>query len=110
MAGEACFSPFHFLRLFKNIYGRTPHQYLTYVRITHARKLLAAGKPVQDTCYAVGFESVSSFTSLFKKQTGHTPAAYMIRQQLRQAAIRKAPLQFVPGCFAGAYGWAKKQF
>ena len=110
MAGEACFSPFHFLRLFKSIYGKTPHQYLTHVRMMHARRLLAAGSSVQDACFSVGFESVSSFTGLFKKLTGVAPSIYVTKQRLRQAAIRKAPLQFIPGCFAAAYGWKEKQF
>ena len=33
ISDEACFSKFHFIRLFRNIYGKTPHQYLTTVRI-----------------------------------------------------------------------------
>ena len=40
IAAEAWFSKFHFLRLFKLLYGRTPHQYLTGVRIKKARQLL----------------------------------------------------------------------
>ena len=45
IADEACFSKFHFVRLFKSIYGRTPHQYLTDVRVSNAqRELLADGR------------------------------------------------------------------
>ena len=76
MAASACISKYHFIRLFKNTYGRTPHQYLTAVRIAEAKSLLRAGWPVVDVCVAVGFDSVTSFTGLYKKITGATPAAF----------------------------------
>src|SRR5689334_15724931 len=67
IADEAFFSKFHFIRLFKTTYGKTPHQYLTAVRIDHARLLLQNNNSVSETCFAVGFESLTSFTGLFKK-------------------------------------------
>jgi AraC-like DNA-binding protein len=30
---EASFSKFHFTRLFRQVYGRTPHQYLVHVAL-----------------------------------------------------------------------------
>src|SRR5262245_34952748 len=67
IAEEACFSKYHFIRLFKSVYGQTPHQYLIDVRIQRAKLLLQTSAPVSSICFAVGFDSVSSFTSLFKK-------------------------------------------
>src|SRR6188474_2348710 len=64
ISDDALFSKFHFIRLFKKVYGKTPHQYLTSVRIENAIKLLKAGQTVSDACYAVGLESLSSFGSL----------------------------------------------
>ena len=46
IADEACFSKFHFVRLFKEIYGRTPYQYLTDVRIEKAKAYLEEGQTV----------------------------------------------------------------
>src|SRR5882724_4456031 len=40
IADEAIFSKFHFIRQFKQIYGKTPHQYLVSVRIAQAKYLL----------------------------------------------------------------------
>jgi len=37
---QASFSKFHFIRVFKKIYGKAPHQYLSYVRIGKAKELL----------------------------------------------------------------------
>jgi AraC-like DNA-binding protein len=76
LSGKAFFSKFHFIRLFKKNYGRTPYQYLTEVRIVNAKKFLKSGMPVIDVCVSVGFDSVTSFTRLFKKITGSTPAAF----------------------------------
>jgi AraC-like DNA-binding protein len=73
IADEAYFSKFHFIRLFKNIYRRTPHQYLIFVRIEKAMELLKAGGTVSEVCYAVGFESLGSFSGLFKRTVGKRP-------------------------------------
>src|SRR6187200_560356 len=79
ISDEAYFSKFHFIRLFKSIYGKTPHQYLIRVRIENAKLLLTRDTPVSDVCFAVGFDSVSSFTGLFKKVVGTTPSTYQQR-------------------------------
>jgi AraC-like DNA-binding protein len=108
IADEAYFSKFHLLRKFKKTYGRTPHQYLVYVRIEKASQLLKSGQSVSEVCYAVGFESLSSFSGLFKRVMGVTPSAYLLQHQKTKAQLAAAPLQFVPGCFAQKYGWLKK--
>lgn len=108
IADEAYFSKFHFIKQFKNIYHRTPHQYLMHVRIEKARDLLNAGNPVADVCYAVGFESLPSFSGLFKRVTGMSPSVYLAQQRQLKAQIVAAPLAFIPGCFAQKNGWLKK--
>ncbi|MBI5372968.1 MAG: helix-turn-helix transcriptional regulator [Sphingobacteriales bacterium] len=105
ISDEAYFSKFHFIRLFKKIYGRTPHQYLISVRMEKAMELLKAGIPVSSACMAVGFESLSTFSGLFKRVNGVTPSAYLARQQELKAQMARSPLDFVPGCFAGNNGW-----
>jgi AraC-like DNA-binding protein len=108
IADEACFSKFHFIRLFKAIYGKTPHQYLTKVRIDHAMKLLEENHSIKETCFSVGFDSISSFTGLFKKYVQLTPTAYQQQYLQRQDQMQKLPLQFIPNCFAVQKGWAEK--
>lgn len=76
MAVEAHFSKFHFIRLFRSLYVVSPYQYLITVRIENAKRLLQQNICVTDVCFSVGFDSVPSFTLLFKKMTGHTPAAF----------------------------------
>jgi AraC-like DNA-binding protein len=108
ISDEAFFSKFHFIRLFKQIYGKTPHQYLTSVRIQQAIRLFEKSHPVAAVCNAVGFESSSAFGSLFKRMVGQTPSAFLQEQQQKKAQILETPLKFVPGCFAYQHGWDKK--
>jgi AraC-like DNA-binding protein len=108
IADEAHFSKFHFIRLFKSIYGKTPHNYLTQVRINNAQLLLTKNMSVAEVSFSVGFDSTTSFTGLFKKVTGVTPSTFQRQQQMRKMVITSNPLVAVPNCFAETYGWTKK--
>lgn len=99
IADEACFSKFHFVRLFREIYGRTPHQYLTDIRVRRAQELLAQGATIARACYSVGFKSISSFTGLFNRRVGVTPAAFQKAQLGRSKDMSERPVKFVPNCF-----------
>jgi len=107
IADEAYFSKYHFIGLFKKIYCKTPHQYLTYVRIERAKDLLQTKTLVSEVCSAVGFDSISSFTNLFKRLVGQTPSAYQMHQHTIKLDIVRAPLKYVPNCFAEKHGWTK---
>ena len=106
ISGEACFSKFHFVRLFKSIYGRTPHQYLTDVRIRNAKELLKNGDTVAKACFSVGFDSISSFTGLFRRRVGFTPAAFQRAELEKREDIAARPVKFVPNCFVEKHGWS----
>jgi AraC-like DNA-binding protein len=107
IADEAFFSKFHFIRQFKKIYGKTPHQYLQSVRIEQAKQLLDAGVSVLDVSMLVGFESPTSFSGLFKRLVGTSPSSYQAYRQLRKMQLSNAPLTFIPNCFAETRGWKK---
>jgi AraC-like DNA-binding protein len=86
MAAEACLSPHHFLRLFKFAYLETPHQYLTSRRIERARALLSTtDAPISEICTKVGFDSLGSFSWLFRRRVGTPPENY--RKQTRGERI-----------------------
>lgn len=105
ISDEAFFSKFHFIRLFKTIYRKTPHQYLTSVRIERSLQLLRAGKPVTEVCFLTGFSSLTSFSGLFKRTVGMSPSAWVASRQNRQAQIAHNPLAFVPACYVHQNGW-----
>lgn len=70
----ACLSEFHLLRLFKKAFGLTPHQYTTRKRLEHARALLeGTDLPVSEVCQRVGYESLGSFSHLFRRHFGASP-------------------------------------
>ena len=73
---ESLLSKYYFLRLFKEAYGIAPHRYVVQKRIEAAKKLLINGLSVSQVCHEVGFQSVQSFSILFKKQTGQSPSMF----------------------------------
>ncbi len=76
-------SKFHLLRLFKKFYGRSPKQYLIDKRIEKSKECLKKGMNITETCFAIGFETPSSFSTLFKSKTGLTPSEYSKEQLLQ---------------------------
>ena len=66
-AREAYLSPFHYHRLFVRRFGETPLEFLTRLRIDRAKQLLVPRPlPVTDVCFAVGYESLGSFSTRFR--------------------------------------------
>ncbi|MFB4316202.1 helix-turn-helix domain-containing protein [Actinomadura sp. 21ATH] len=74
VAARAGYSRYHFVRLFRQVYGETPGRYLSRRRIERAGDLLAsANLTVTEICMLVGFTSLGTFCTRFKRQTGMTP-------------------------------------
>jgi len=77
LATYCCLSINHLLRTFKEAYGKSPHQYLTQLRLDRAKALLkTTDYPLSEISGLVGFENVSSFVRLFKTSAGITPFKY----------------------------------
>jgi AraC-like DNA-binding protein len=93
-------SSFQFIRQFEAVFGATPHQYRTQLRIERAKALLATEQmSVTEVCLEVGFSSLGSFSDLFSRRVGASPTAY--RRRLRRVypvpdALERA---LAPGCF-----------
>jgi AraC family transcriptional regulator len=82
IARAACLSPNHLLRSFHRLFGHTPHQYLSEVRLERARELLEhTDLSVTEICFAVGYESLGSFSTLFRRRFGVSPEKYRLQKK-----------------------------
>jgi AraC-like DNA-binding protein len=104
MARAAGLSKAHFSREFSRTFGESPYQYLLTRRLERAAALLRPTDwSVARICYAVGLESIGSFTSSFRRVFAESPAGYR--------AAWPPPSRFarIPTCVALAYGRPKNR-
>ena len=98
LARSAMLSPAHFSREFRRAFGESPHQYLLTRRLERAAALLRnTDRSVTEICFAVGLDSVGSFTTSFRRTYGTTPTAYRSAGPPAQRLVR------IPTCVALAY-------
>lgn len=77
LANSAILSRFHFSRIFKEATGVSPGRFLSAVRICQAKRLLLTTPlNVTDICYAVGYNSLGSFTNHFTDSVGVSPSRF----------------------------------
>jgi AraC family transcriptional regulator len=77
LAGDAGFSAFHFLRVFRHVSGMTPHQYVIGARLRlAARMLLDTQRSVTEIAFDAGFNDLSNFMRTFRRVIGETPRDY----------------------------------
>ena len=94
LAATAHLSASHFGRLFKQVYGETPHRYLQRRRVERAMTLLRqTDRPVTDVARDVGFASLGTFSSTFAAVVGHSPSEHRARH--RSLAV--------PSCFVASW-------
>jgi AraC-like DNA-binding protein len=102
---EAGLSPWHTLRLFRAAFGETPKGFITRLRIERAEHLLTVtDRSVTEVCFDVGFSSLGTFSTLFKRNLGLSPREY--RRQVRRWVTMPGftPWVFIPSCFAARFG------
>jgi AraC-like DNA-binding protein len=76
-AREVGLGSFHFLRLFADVVGVTPHQYLVRSRLRHAARLLADDdRSITDIALDVGFGDLSNFVRTFHRAAGVSPRGF----------------------------------
>jgi AraC-like DNA-binding protein len=77
IAGRARLSEAYFHKSFVRAFGLTPADYLSVVRLAHARELLAAtDMPIRAIAFEAGFENDGYFYRFFAKKTGMTPGTF----------------------------------
>lgn len=76
VAGAVGLSPYHFLRVFRGVFGATPHQYLVQRRVERAAERLLEGESVTALAYTTGFGDLSNFVRTFRRAFGAPPGAF----------------------------------
>ena len=77
LAAEAALEPKYFCRVFRQITGRTPINYLNYYRVECAAELLCTTQgSITDIALECGFGDVSYFSRMFRRYKGQTPGQY----------------------------------
>ena len=77
LAAEAALEPKYFCRVFRQITGRTPINYLNYYRVECAAELLCTTQgSITDIALECGFGDVSYFSQMFRRYKGQTPGQY----------------------------------
>lgn len=76
LAGIACLSPYHFIRVFSRHTGLTPHAWLMQLRARKARELLRQGAAIADAAAQAGFADQSHLNKAFKRLLGYTPGHF----------------------------------
>ncbi|NNN00362.1 MAG: helix-turn-helix transcriptional regulator [Acidimicrobiaceae bacterium] len=80
LARTALMSSAHFSRRFREAYSESPYSYLMTRRVERAQALLRRGDlSVTDTCMAVGWTSLGSFSTRFTELVGEAPSSYQAR-------------------------------
>ncbi len=81
---EVDISPYYFSKIFKEETGENFIEYLTQIRIDHARELLrdkdSADLTMKEICGMVGYADPNYFSRIFKKTVGVTPTEYRERK------------------------------
>ena len=90
LARVACFSPFHFHRVFKSLTGEPVRQFVRRVRLERGVAMLSQRprRSMTEIALACGFGSSSDFTRTFKQRFGVAPSGFDVatfRDQRRDA-------------------------
>ena len=95
LARSVGMSTFQFARIFRQLSGFAPHQYLLNARYRAALHMLREGASVTDACFQSGFSNLSHFTREFKKRLGHCPSS--VKRWPRHFLRRRLAPALVPG-------------
>jgi AraC-like DNA-binding protein len=82
-------STFQFARLFRELVGSAPHQFLLRVRFEAALDMLLDGASVTDACFECGFSNLSLFSRQFKARFGESPSCFTPADLMKDRLTRR---------------------
>jgi len=93
LSAVACFSPFHFHRIFQGATGETLNSHVRRVRLERAALLMKTSpqERITDIALKVGFSGTAEFSRAFKNHFERTASSWDRRSPLEKSKICKAP-------------------
>jgi AraC family transcriptional regulator len=91
LAEIACFSPYHFHRIFTAFVGETLSEYIRRIRLERAAlKLCYTDTSITEISLSAGYETPAAFTKAFRQHFGRTPSEFRKLRNLEIASSRNA--------------------
>jgi len=101
VAEEIGMSLYHFIHLFKAVFGETPKQCQLKARLEEAKVLfMTTETSVTDICMEVGFSSLGTFSYVFARRVGVAPSAYRAAARSMVQVPGEIPKKLIPGCLS----------
>jgi len=92
LAREAVMSRYHFLRVFRQVVGMTPHQYVLRMRMHRAAvRLRCSDEPISTIALDAGFNDLSTFNHRFRRIMGASPTVFRRQRRAASAPYSMAP-------------------
>lgn len=77
LAMQCGLSEYHFIHLFRDYTGFSPHAYITRLRLDKAKDLMVSTTMnISEIAFAVGYSNPLYFSRLFKRHTGVSPSRF----------------------------------
>lgn len=77
LAAEACISKYHFVRLFRERVGQSPHRYLIELRLDAAQRMLISTElSITEIAVECGYSTAEHFATVFARRFGMSPTSF----------------------------------
>ena len=95
LSKKACYSPFHFHRLFKFITAETTNAFINRKRVEKIAAILLVGtsESITELAFKYGFSSGNSFSRAFKTFYGMSPIAFKSKSKISKIGVDKKSIE-----------------
>lgn len=96
LADVACFSPYHFHRIFRGFVGESVSEHVRRIKLERAaQRLKQTDRSVLDIAFEAGYDAPEAFTRAFRKMFRVSPRQYRLANQ--PLSTRPARVHYSPG-------------
>jgi len=83
LAAEACISKYHFVRLFRDRVGQSPHRYLAEIRLDAAQRMLISSElSIAEIALECGYSTATHFSTAFARRVGMSPTSFRMKKNV----------------------------